>query len=547
MLADIFREVGTRHRGRPSLVAQRVDTGGNRSFAVRTGRRYRAVAIAIVSLLAVPLPAQVTAAKLAELDAYISKSVAEWNVAGLAIAVVHRGQTVFAKGYGVRQVGRPEPVDTATLFAIASTTKAITAAALAMLVDEGKVRWDDPVIAYLPDFQLYDPWVTRELTVRDLLTHRAGLPNADFLWTGGDNSPDEIVRRLRFLRPAYSMRSSFVYQNIMYLVAGKVVEAASGKSWEQFVRERIFLPLGMYRTVPTQAAAVSMHNRAAPHWPRGDTLYVIENSLADAIAPAGAVWSSVADMSRWVRFLLDSGRVGGQRLLSAPAWTELFRPQVVIPTGGEPSPPVQLSRPRWRTYGLGWFQQDYAGRQVDFHTGSLNGMIAILGLVREEQLGVYILGNTDHAELRHALMFKVFDTFLELPSRDWSAELLALYRRQWARSDSLARAAAARRVPGTRPSLPLERYAGTYSDSLFGAVEVSYDAGTLRLRISSTQAAVLEHWHYDTFRARWEDWWRGTSQVTFVIGSSGSAERLELGSHVLRRVATPPPPRGRGP
>jgi CubicO group peptidase (beta-lactamase class C family) len=500
--------------------------------------------LGFIAWFAASLPAQLSATQLAELDAYIAKSLREWNVAGLAIAVVHRGQTVFGKGYGVRQVGRPEPVDTTTLFAIASTTKAMTAAALAMLVDEGKVHWDDPVTKYLPDFQMYDPWVTRELSVRDLLTHRAGLPNADFLWTGGDNSPDEIVRRVRFIRPAYSLRSGFVYQNIMYLVAGKVVEAASGMPWERFVRERIFVPLEMGRTVPTQAAAESLPNRAVPHWPRGDSLLVIKNSLADGIAPAGAVWSNVADMSRWLRFLIDSGRFGGRQLLSVQTWSELFKPQVVIPTGADPSPPVRLSRPHWRTYGLGWFQQDYAGRQVDFHTGSLNGMIAILGLMREEQLGVYILGNTDHAELRHALMFYIFDLFLGLPLRDWSAELLSLYRREWARADSIARVAASRRILDTRPSLPLEQYAGTYRDSLFGRADVAFENGVLTLRISSTQRATLEHWHYDTFQARWDDWWRGTTQVSFVIGPSGSAERLEFGGQVLRRAPGRRPDRG---
>lgn len=471
-----------------------------------------------------------------ELDAYVAKAVKEWNVAGFAIAVVHDGRLAFAKAYGVREVGKPEPVDTQTIFAIASTTKAITAAALGMLVDEGKVRWDDPVTKHLPGFQMADPYVTREVTVRDLLTHRAGLPNADYLWTAGDNSRDEVVRRVRFIQPAYSLRAGYSYHNVMYTVAGEVVEAASGMSWDDFVRTRIFEPLGMSRSVTTLAAAEGRDNRAAPHWPAGDTLRVISNSLADGIGPAGSAWSSVADMSRWVKFLLDTGRVNDRPLLRPQTWAELFRPHTILPGGGQGSPIVRLTRPHFRTYGLGWFQQDYQGRQVDFHTGSLNGMIAMNGLIREAGLGVYMLGNTDHAELRHALMYKVFDLFLGLPARDWSAELLALYRADAARTDSMSRRNQAQRIEGTRPSLPIDQYAGTYTDSLYGSVVVTVEEGTPRLRRSPAQAGTLEHWQFDTFRVRWDDWWRGRSTVQFILAPNGTMERLEVGGHILEKV-----------
>jgi CubicO group peptidase (beta-lactamase class C family) len=250
-----------------------------------------------------------------QLDAYTARAVQDWGAVGLAIAVVKDGKVVFAKGYGVRELGKPDAVDTATLFAIGSTTKAMTAASIGMLVDEGKVRWDDPVTKYLPGFQLEDPWVTREITVRDLLTHRAGLPNADFLWYGTENSTAEILRRMRYVEPAYSMRTSFIYQNVMYAAAGQVIAAASGMPWEQFVRTRIFTPLHMDRTVPLLARAGSVPNVASPHDRIDDTMRVIRNASVDAVASAGSVWSSVADMAKWMRFILDSGRVDGQRLL----------------------------------------------------------------------------------------------------------------------------------------------------------------------------------------------------------------------------------------
>lgn len=495
-------------------------------------------ALAFLTISTTPAVAQAARDPARELDQYVAKAVRDWNVAGFAVAVVHEGRVVFAKGYGVREVGRPEPVDTATIFAIASTTKAITGAALGMLVDEGKVRWDDPVTKHLPGFQLYDPYATREVTVRDLMTHRAGLPNADFLWTGGDNSREEAIRRLRFLPPSYSFRAGYVYHNVMVSAAGEVVEAASGMSWDDFVTTRIFQPLGMTRSVTTLAASQSRENRAAPHWPRNDSLFVIKNSMADGIGPAGSAWSSVSDMAKWVRFLLDTGKVDGRRLLQPGTWAELFRPVTMLgPVTPNAAPQVRMSNPHFRTYALGWFQQDYQGRQVDFHTGSLNGMIAINGLIREEGLGVYVLGNTDHAELRHAIMFKTFDLFLGLPTRDWSGEMLALYRADEARDDSTARRAEARRVQGTSPSLPLDRYAGTFADSLYGRVTVTFEEGVLRLRTSSTQVATLEHWHFDTFRARWDDWWRGRSTVSFLVAPNGTPDRLEMAGHTLRRVA----------
>lgn len=473
--------------------------------------------------------------KTRELDAYVAKAVAAWKVPGLAIAVVKDGQIVFAKGYGVREVGKPAPVDTQTLFAIGSTTKAMTSASIGMLVDEGKVRWDAPVTTYLPGFQLADPYVTREITVRDLLTHRAGLANGDVLWYQSDNSAEEVVRRARFIRSAYSLRSSFIYQNVMYAVAGQVIASASGMPWERFVRTRIFAPLGMTSAVPLLDSASNRGNVASPHYRFGDTIRVVKNASVDAVASAGAVWAGVADMARWMRFVLDSGRVGGRRLLQPTTFTELFTPQVQVPPP-EFYPTARLTHPHWVTYGLGWFQQDYAGKMVQMHTGSIDGMVAIIGLIPDERLGVYVLANLDHAELRHALMFKVFDMYLGNPQRDWSTDLLALYAGIRAQGDSAQRRLESRRVAGTQPTIPLERYAGSYADSLVGTLAVTVDAGKLRLRSSSKRAGTLEHWQYDTFRLRWDDAWQGTSLVTFTIGVNGSPSAIEVFGRSLPRV-----------
>jgi CubicO group peptidase (beta-lactamase class C family) len=499
------------------------------------------VALFVAALVAPRVSAQPE--PLAGFDALITKAVKDWRIPGLAIAVVKDNRLVFARGYGVRELGKPDPVDTHTLFAIGSTTKAMTAALVGMLVDEKKVAWDAPVTTYLPWFQLKDQSVTRELTVRDLLTHRAGLGNADYLWYGQHNSTEEILHRVRLIDPAYPVRSSFIYQNIMYAAAGAVVEAASGKTWGEMIRTRIFEPLGMRETIPTATTLSRQPNVASPHDVVDGSVRVIENESVDPVAAAGAVWSNVGDMAKWMQFLLDGGRVGGNtgtRLLSAPVFAELFTPQTIAPYDMYPT--TRLTKPHWMTYGLGWFQQDYHGRAVDFHTGSIDGMVAIHGLIRDEQLGVYVLSNLDHAELRHALMYTVFDRYAAQPSgRDWSADFLKLYGDLKKEADHERAEKDARRVTGTSPSLPLARLAGDYTDPLHGDVNVSFDAGQLRIQYGSAFVGTLEHWHYNTFRARWTAAWRAPELVNFVLDDDGQPTVVELlGARFVRKPAAAP-------
>ncbi|GLC24944.1 serine hydrolase [Roseisolibacter agri] len=480
-------------------------------------------------------PASNGSASVAALDAYVAKAVRDWKVPGLAIAVVQGDRVVLAKGYGVRELGKPDAVDAGTRFAIGSTTKAMTAAALGMLVDEGKVKWDEKVTTYLPGFQLADPYVTRELTVRDLLTHRAGLGNADLLWAGADYPTAEILRRVGTLRPAYSLRSGFIYQNIMYAAAGEVVRAASGMPWDAFVRTRIFVPLGMTNTEATLAGLAGKPNVAAPHDRIRDTLRVVANRPVDPVAAAGSVWSSVDDMAKWMRFVLDSGRVGGKRLLSEATFRELLSPQTIAPTSMYPT--MTVVRPHFFTYGLGWFLHDYAGEAVAMHTGSIDGMSAIIGLLPDRRVGVYVLANRDHAELRHALMYRVFDMYRGAAgARDWSAELLTLYGGLEAQADAARRQQEQRRVADTRPSLPLERYAGTYREPTFGDVVVAVQGGALQLTYGRAYAGRLEHWHYDTFRALWADPRSAPSLVTFAPDGTGGVASVRAFGNTFARV-----------
>lgn len=502
-----------------------------------------AAALLVIPTAAVHLPAQ--QGPLDGLAAYVEQGMRDWEIPGMAVAVVKDDSVVFARGFGTRTLGRGEPVDEHTSFAIASTTKAFTATAIALLVDEGKVRWDDPVSLHVPGFQLADPSLSGELTVRDLLTHRTGLPTSDFLWYASGSSTEEILRRMRFMRPFASPRSRYMYNNNAYMVAGLVVQGASGMPWGEFVRRRILEPLGMRETLTGFVGLDARGNVATPHLEvEGEgEIRPIEYRNFDNIGPAGAMNSSVHDVARWIRFQLARGEFNGQRLLSQAQHREMLTPQFVIPQG-QYYPAARLANPNFTAYGLGWFLQDYRGRLLAMHTGSIDGMSALVAMVPEERLGLVVLINLDHAELRHALMYRIVDAYLGGPARDWSAELRPVYQGMVDRDEAARREREARRVRGTRPSLPLSAYAGTYADpdSLYGRVEVRMQDGRLAAAMSGGAiTGELEHWHYDVFRARWADASLGTSFLVFTIDPEGRPGWVRIDGRQLAREREPPP------
>lgn len=486
---------------------------------------------------------------VARYNAYVQQAVRDWHVPGLTVTVVKDGKVLLKKGYGVRALnevasGNPEPVDTQTLFAMASTTKAMTAACIGMLVDEGKLRWDDPVLNYLPDFQLYDPAVTRELRVRDLLIHNTGVGNADVLWAQMQIPSDEILHRMRLIKPAYSLRSSFIYQNIMYLAAGKVIENVSGTPWDVFIRTRIFEPLGMRRTKALFRDVASEANRAKPHVDMNDTIRLVdsrtEEGLVDAVGPAGSVWTCPDDVAAWMQCMLDSSRYheggpAGKILLKPATWAELFKPQTLV-TDGQFYPTQLLTKPVWKTYGLGWFQHDYRGHRVNFHTGSLTGMVAIHGQLPDQKLAVYVQGNLDHAELRHALMYRAFDAFALGIDRDWSADLQKLYGGFKQQAKAAERKADSTHVANTKPSLPLSAYVGSYTDLLYGKVNISMKNGRLYASINDLLTGYLDHWNFDTFRLTYDQFWNGKDPVSFILNAQGKVAKLNSGGMELTKM-----------
>jgi CubicO group peptidase (beta-lactamase class C family) len=502
----------------------------------------RTLAILALSGALCPTGAQTSPdikAPLAGFDGYASRALTEWDVPGMAVAIVKDDSVVFARGYGVRTAGTRDSVDAHTLFALGSTTKAFTALSVALMVDGGKLRWDDPVATVLPGFVLHDPYATREVRLRDLLTHVIGFADPEYLWYGSDLTLAEMIHRLRFLAPESSLRSRFAYNNIGYAVAGLAAGTANRSSWEDLVRTRILKPLGMTETVMDGPELRARANVTRPHARIDDTLRALPASsqqLADPIAPAGSMYASVLDMTKWMRFLLDSGRVAGKRLVSDTAFAELMKPQVLVKLD-EIYPAVRLTKPNFTAYGLGWFLEDYRGEKVAFHTGSIDGLVAIVGLIPARRLGIVVLANRDHAELRHALMYRAFDAYLGGPARDWNADMHALYQRLQDSVDVAKKEIERKRVGGTKPSLALDKYTGTYADSLYGSAAVRLENGRLVLAQTSFLTADLEHWSYDSFRARYRNRWLGTSMVIFRLDAEGKVAALDLGDgKVLPRL-----------
>jgi len=470
---------------------------------------------------------------LAGFDAYVARAVSDWRVPGLAIVVVKDDSVVFIKGYGVRELGKPDPVTVHTRFGNMSTTKAFTAMLLAMLADSGRLVFDDPVQKYEPAVQFADPYVTREITVRDLLTHRVGFGDPDYLWGTSGLDFATISRRLRLVPATTSFRSRFQYNNVTYALAGDVAAHAAGTTWQVLLHTRILGPLGMTETVAdaSELRASGITDVSAPHGIVHDTVRVLPAPLdgIDDIAPAGAILSTATDMAKWLRFLLDSGRVAGKRLVSAPNLAELFRPQQVIARPFYPT--ATLTHPHFQAYGLGWILQDYRGEFIAIHTGSIEGRTAIIGLIPDRRLGVAIFTNLDHSELRHALMYSVFDRFIGAASpggaHDWSVEMRAMYKRIADSTRAARQARESKRVPNTQPTLPLERYTGTYADSLYGTATVGLVNGRLTLQ-AGTASGQLEHWQYDLFRVTWPDPFWEAAYVSFAIDPDGSVGELRV-------------------
>lgn len=463
------------------------------------------------------------------------------GVPGMAIAIVEDRSITFAKGFGIRGMGAPEAVDADTIFPTGSTSKAFTVAALAVLVDAGKIGWDDKVIDHLPGFQMYDPWVTREITIRDLLVHRSGLGlgGGDLLFVPRTNlSRAESVRRLRYLKPATSFRSGFAYDNVLYMVAGQLIEAVSGETWEKFTVEHVLRPAGMLHATSDNGSRFATVNRAQPHARVNGVLRGIgdqtrlneREELGSNSAPAGGLAMSANDMALWLQIQLDSGKLPGDngRLFSEAAHEEMWRPTTLQPIDPRP-PDLKLTEPMFNTYALGWDVRDYRGAKIVWHGGAVFGFLAAVVLIPEKHVGFSIFINSEDGEIINGLLFELLDHYLGLSANDWPVKFRALKQQRLEDALKFYKLSVAKPAE-VGPSLPLGRYAGTYADPWYGNIDISLVKDHLAVDFKSTprMGGTLEHWQYDSFVTRFEDRTIEPAYLTFGLDANGKVDRITL-------------------
>jgi CubicO group peptidase (beta-lactamase class C family) len=488
----------------------------------------------LVLLSAATLLAQAPTPVPPGLDDHVARVMKEFQVPGISLAVVKDSKVLAERGYGVRKLGDPTPVDAQTLFGIASNTKAFTATALGLLVEEGKLEWDAPVVRYLPWFQLSDPFVTREMTVRDLLVHRSGLGlgAGDLLWWPPSTyDRKEIARRLRYLPLVKSFRSAYAYDNVLYLIAGEVIETVSGLTWEDFVSSRILKKVGMAGSNVLHSAAATGGNAATPHARIDGFVRPIAPFASDNTNPAGGINSNAADMSKWLLVLLSGGRLAdGSRLFSAATARQLWTLVTPIPAG-DPPPELAALRSNFNGYALGFGVRDYRGRKLVSHTGGLPGYVSRVAMLPELNLGVSVLTNQESGAAFNAVTHYILDYYLEAPPIDWVAAFKKVESRAEAESAAQEKRAVSARDASSHPSLPLKGYEGSYTDPWYGDVTLTLEGEKLVMRFGHTPSLVgdLEHWQHDTFVVKWRDReLRADAYVTFALNPDGSIDQAKM-------------------
>ncbi|XYJ10265.1 serine hydrolase [Telluria sp. B2] len=491
---------------------------------------------------AVAPPIARPAASSYDLEQDVNRTMKAFDVPGIAIAVVKDGQVVAARGFGVRKLGEPAKVDGKTLFEIASNSKAFTAAALAMLVDEGKLKWDDPVVKHLPDFQMYDAYVTREMTVRDLLTHRSGLGlgAGDLLWWPTTTfSTDEIIEKLRYIRPATSFRNSYAYDNLLYIVAGKIIAQKSGKSWGDTVRERILKPVGMNSTTTSLAENEGNPNASNAHSKIKDKISAVKSMpVANAVGAVG-INTNAEDIAKWMQVLLDNGRVAGAkgadgkelRLWSEAQAREMWTAQTPMKIN-TPKPPLAATKPNFYAYGLGFQLRDYKGQLVAMHGGALQGFYSRVLLVPESKLGIAILTNAESGGALSALQYRLLDQYMTgATPTDWIKLVADIEEEAHAKELARLKSASTTRAASSKPSLALASYEGQYEDPWYGIMNIKRNGNKLLMSFSRTPdlTGEMEHFQHDTFIVRWKERnFNADAYVTFSLDHDGSIDHVKM-------------------
>jgi len=493
-----------------------------------------------VALIALAAAWPALAAPPANFDQRVEELRRASETPGMAIAIVEDGKTVLAKGYGVRKIGGTEPVDADTIFMTGSTGKAVTVAALATLVDAGKLNWDDKVVDRLPGFQMYDSWVTREMTVRDLLVHRSGLGlgAGDLMFVPrSKRTRAQMLEGLKHIKPATSFRSGYAYDNILYTVAGALIEAVSGQSYESYVRDHVYKPAGLLTATSDEPGRLGTVNRAFPHGRingpvrgLGDQQLLDEtDQLGAASTPAGLLAMSANDLAKWLTIQLAHGKLpDGGRLFSEASSATMWDPQVIEPNS-PPPPGFEATKSNFKTYALGWEVSDYAGAKIISHSGGVFGFITMVVLIPEKNVGFAITMNAEEGAVRRGLTYELIDHYLGRPYVDWAARYKQLLTTMLGNAKVAVEAKAASPAK-VGPSLSLGRYAGQYKDPWYGRITVSQAKSGLAINFNETprMSGPLVHYQYDTFIARFEDKGIEPAYVTFGLDAEGKVDHITM-------------------
>lgn len=462
-------------------------------------------------------------------DKWLESGRQDWNIPGMAVGIVKNGEIIYAKGFGEKRLGGGEPVDANTIFSIASVSKNITAAALGILVDEGKIDWDDKIVKHIPWFQLNDPWVTREVTIRDVLTHRVGLGRilGNRLQFMTNSSRDSVLYQMRYMALEKPFRTEFVYNNVMYSLAGQIIEYADGRTWDTFLKERLFVPLEMNSSTTSITQLKNSDNQAYPHQEIEGKVVAIERRNWDNAGPAGGINASVNDLNKWMLMQLgEAGSYNGKTIISTKQMNEIHKPQMVRRVGN--------AMAGQESYGFGWNISDYKGKRVLTHGGATDGFNTAMYLMPELELGIIVVGNNFNS-FGNAVAYQVMDSYLGGNDMDWNERYLQGHKNSYERAMKARNEIHNARINKTKPSLDLDAFVGNYKSDGYGKIEVKREGKDLILHFWDTKGleAKLEHWHYDTFRAVWKNPAQREEFVQFHLGKDGNVAAMDF-EFVLR-------------
>lgn len=452
------------------------------------------------------------------LDAYVQKAMAGWQIPGVAVCVVKDGKVVVMKGYGVKEMGKTDKVDENTLFMIGSNTKAFTGTALAMLAADKKISLDSPVIKYLPDFKLYDPWVTKQANIRDLLCHRLGFETfqGDFMYFDSDLTTAQVREKLSRVKPVYSFRSQWGYTNAAFMTAGEIIPKVSKQTWAQFLKDSIFTPLEMTNTLALSKDITSAANKATAHTVAQGVLRTIPYGKIDNLSPAGSISSSITDMSHWVMAQLNGGKYNDKQVIPQRAITQTWWPHSIMGNGGH-----RFNRAHFLLYGLGWMLQEYSGRKIVSHTGGVNGFVTSVTMLPEEKLGIIVFTNTDANNFFESLKNEIMDSYLGLPYRNYSQFQLNDFKKSQEEEAAWLKKKKDTIAMNRPTTLPLASYAGTYEHNIYGKMTLAIENKKLigRFEHHSGRYVTLEALGGNNFLATYSDPLYGIKEWPFTTAN----------------------------